>query len=677
MTQTSSKKIFLAFLTVLIAISGIDVSQAVDTSGVKEKYIVRFADDDDVQQESDDFKRKGMKVERTISRAFKGVVGEFSTAELSEIKKNPKVLYVEKDGIVQTTAFSSTPITVNPVPSWGLDRVNQRNLPLDNAYSYQYDGQGVKAYVIDTGINSTHTEFTGRILPGNSQIADGRGTEDCNGHGTHVAGTIGGTSYGVARNVSLVPVRVLDCAGSGSFSGVIAGIDWVIADHQAGQPAVANLSLGGGLSAAVNDAIARLIADGVVVVVAAGNSNANACNFSPSSAPNAITVGATERTDRRATYSNFGTCLDIFAPGSAILSSWIGSTTATSTISGTSMASPHVAGNAALLLEKTPGATPAQIRTSLVAGATPAKVTSAGTGSTTILLATETAAFVPTPVAQAPLTISNSVLEANVGTPITLTATGGSGSGALTFSVTGAGCSITNVTSLNASAAASCLVTANKAASTGFLSASSTPVTFSFVVPTPVAQAPLTITNSALSGTAGTSITLTASGGSGTGALSFSVTGAGCSITNTTSLNASAAASCSVTATKAASIGFLVASSSPVTFTFGPAPIATAPATPTVTSISSPRTRNLAVSVSTSNNGGAAIQQFVLSVWRSATINGTLVLDRTVTINTSALTASTTITGLTSRSFYAVSVVASNSVGRSTSSAVSARVQVR
>ena len=677
MTPKSFKKNFLAFLTVLVAVSGVNVSQAADTSAVKEKYIVRFTDDDDAQRESDDFKKKGMKVERTLSRAFKGVVGEFSTSELNEIKKNPKVLYIEKDGVVHTTAFSSTPVSVNPAPSWGLDRVNQRNLPLDNMYSYQYDGQGVKAYVIDTGINSTHAQFAGRILPGNSQIADGRGTEDCNGHGTHVAGTIGGSTYGIAPSVSLVPIRVLDCAGSGSFSGVIAGIDWVIADHQAGEPAVANLSLGGGLSVAVNDAIARLIADGVVVVVAAGNSNANACNYSPSSAPNAITVGATERTDRRATYSNFGTCLDIFAPGSAILSSWIGSTTATSSISGTSMASPHVAGSAALLLEKTPTATPAQIRTSLVSGSTPAKVTSAGTGSTTLLLATETASFVPTPVAQAPLTITNSVLSGVAGTPITLTATGGSGSGALSFSVTGTGCSITASTALNATDTATCVVTASKAASTGFLSASSAPVTFNFIAPTPVAQAPLTITNTVLSGVAGTAITLTATGGSGSGALSYSVTGTGCLITSTNILNASTATACQVTANKAASIGFLSASSAPVVFTFAAAPTRTVPATPSVVSITSPRTRNLSVSVATTNNGGAAIQRYVLTLWRSTTTNGALVLDRTVTVNSTALSASTTITGLISRNFYAVSVVAVNSVGSSIASAVSARVQVR
>jgi subtilisin family serine protease len=589
MTPKSFKKNFLAFLTVLVAVSGVNVSQAADTSAVKEKYIVRFTDDDDAQRESDDFKKKGMKVERTLSRAFKGVVGEFSASELNEIKKNPKVLYIEKDGVVQTTAFSSTPVSVNPAPSWGLDRVNQRNLPLDNAYSYQYNGQGVKAYVIDTGINSTHAQFAGRILPGNSQIADGRGTEDCNGHGTHVAGTIGGSTFGIAPSVSLVPIRVLDCAGSGSFSGVIAGIDWVIADHQAGEPAVANLSLGGGLSVAVNDAIARLIADGVVVVVAAGNSNANACNYSPSSAPNAITVGATESTDRRATYSNFGTCLDIFAPGSAIFSSWIGSATATNSISGTSMASPHVAGSVALLLEKTPTATPAQIRTSLVSASTPAKVTSAGTGSTTLLLATETASFVPTPVAQAPLTISNTVL----------------------------------------------------------------------------------------SGVAGTSITLSATGGSGSGALSFSVTGTGCLITSTNILNASAATTCQVTANKASSIGFLSASSAPVVFTFAAAPPTTVPATPSVVSITSPRTRNLSVTVATANNGGAAIQRYVLTILRSTSTNGALVLDRTVTVNSTALSASTTITGLISGNFYAVSVVAVNSVGSSIASAVSARVQVR
>lgn len=404
-------------LILAVALVAVSFQSAHAESNEKEeRYIVRFSDDDDIKKEERDYKSKGIKVERSISRAFKGLIGSFTQSQVNELRKNPKLLYLEKDGPVYTTNFFPTPVNVNPVASWGLDRINQRNLPLDNSYSYQYDGAGVKVYVIDTGINATHSEFTGRVLPGNSQITDGNGTNDCNGHGTHVAGTIAGSKYGVAKASKLVPVRVLDCTGAGTFSGVIAGIDWVLNDHQAGEPAVANLSLGGGFSAAVNDAIARLISDGVVVSVAAGNSNANACNSSPSSARDAITVGATESRDARATYSNFGPCLDLFAPGSSIVSSWIGSNTATNTINGTSMASPHVAGVAALLLEKTPNATPLQIRDILVALATPNKVSNSGNASPNLLLATDTAGVISTPVITIPATPTiTSIISGNRG----------------------------------------------------------------------------------------------------------------------------------------------------------------------------------------------------------------------------------------------------------------------
>ena len=398
---------FLVFaISFVLLVSGLQVAQADIANSVSEKYIIRFMDDDDAGAESNEIKKQGIKVDRVLNQAFKGLIGDFSVAQLNELKKNPKFLYAEKDGPVHTTTFSTIPVLDNSVKSWGLDRINQRNLPLDSSYSYQYNGQGVKAYVIDTGINASHSEFVGRVLPGNTQIVDANGTNDCNGHGTHVAGTIGGSTFGVARAVSLIPVRVLDCLGSGTTSGVIAGIDWVIANHASNEPAVANLSLGGGKSLALNDAIARLVADNVVVAVAAGNSNADACSSSPSSAPSAITVGASERADNRASYSNFGTCLDIFAPGSAIVSSWIGSANATNTISGTSMASPHVAGAAALLLEKNPSFTPAQIQDQMTAGATPNKVSSPGTGSINLLLATETAGPYTAPVLTVPATPS-------------------------------------------------------------------------------------------------------------------------------------------------------------------------------------------------------------------------------------------------------------------------------
>lgn len=281
-----------------------------------------------------------------------------------------------------------------PAASWGLDRIDQASLPLDGRIATPFDGAGVTAYIIDTGVRGDHSEFSGRILAGYDAVGDGKGSKDCNGHGTHVAGTVAGRTYGVAPEASVVPVRVLDCSGSGSVSGVIAGIDWAVSDHAAGAPAVANMSLGGGYSAALNATVASGAADGITFVVAAGNSHTDACGASPASEPTAVTVGSTTSSDARSSFSNYGTCLDLFAPGSSILSAAIGSPTATATLSGTSMASPHVAGAAALLLSGTPGATPATVRDTLVGVARAGIVGNAGTGSPNLLLnaATSTAA---------------------------------------------------------------------------------------------------------------------------------------------------------------------------------------------------------------------------------------------------------------------------------------------
>lgn len=239
------------------------------------------------------------------------------------------------------------------------------------------------AYVVDTGILADHVDFGGRVSGGYTAVDDGRGTTDCNGHGTHVAGTLGGAAWGVAKGVSLVPVRVLDCAGSGRLSGVVAGLDWIAG--QAARPAVANLSLGGGASTTLDMAVANTVARGIAVVVAAGNDGRDACSVSPAREPTAITVGATASNDARAPYSNYGTCVDLFAPGTSIKSAWFSSTSATNTISGTSMASPHVAGMVAQLLQDPPGATPAQVAEAIRAAATAGKVGDAGSGSPNLL----------------------------------------------------------------------------------------------------------------------------------------------------------------------------------------------------------------------------------------------------------------------------------------------------
>ena len=312
--------------------------------------------------------------------ALVGFAATMPASSLEALKKNPNVAIIEPDQVITLSATQS-PVT------WGLDRIDQRNLPLSNSFTYNNTGAGVTAYIIDTGIRFSHNEFGGRAVTGYDAV-DGGSADDCNGHGTHVAGTVGGSTYGVAKGVTLVGVRVLNCSGSGTNSGVIAGVNWVTSNHAAGAPAVANMSLGGSVSSALDTAVNNAINDGVTFAIAAGNSNRNACNYSPARVANAITVGATTSSDARASYSNYGSCLDLFAPGSSITSAWYTSNTATNTISGTSMATPHVAGVAALYLQSNASASPATVRNAIVNNATTGKVTSAGSGSPNRLLFT-------------------------------------------------------------------------------------------------------------------------------------------------------------------------------------------------------------------------------------------------------------------------------------------------
>lgn len=324
--------------------------------------------------------RHGGTVKRTYQRAVRGFEARLSADAAKRIAADPAVRYVQQNQVFSVTGSQS------PTPSWGLDRIDQRALPLDGSYSFGNGAANVRAYVVDTGIRLSHVEFWGRAVSGRDTLDNDNDAGDCHGHGTHVAGTLGGSSFGVAKRVTLVGVRVANCAGQATTASMVAGLDWVIGDHDPGEPAVANMSLGGGYSQAINDAVGNAIADGVTFAVAAGNSNADACTASPASTPGAITVGATQQTDARYASSNYGSCLDLFAPGASITSAWGTDDNATRTLSGSSMASPHVAGAAALILSANPALTPQQVRDRLVADAGSGAVLSPGAGSPNRLL---------------------------------------------------------------------------------------------------------------------------------------------------------------------------------------------------------------------------------------------------------------------------------------------------
>ena len=421
-----------AIVLLTVPFSGIASAAQDDSEGT---YIIVLKSANDIDGKEKQIAQMGGRTEKRFTHAINGLSVKIKHKDADQLRTEPNVLSVELD----QPMFALD--TQTPTPSWGLDRTDQRALPLSNSFTASAYGAGVDVYVVDTGVSTTHTDFSGRLRSGFSAINDGRGSNDCNGHGTHVAGTAAGTTYGVAKAASIIPVRVLDCAGSGSNTGVIAGLDWIIANHSAGVAAVANVSLGGGASLALDTAVQNAINDGVVMAVAAGNSNANACNYSPARAANAITVGATDRTDVRASYSNFGSCLDIFAPGTSITSAWINSSTAINTISGTSMASPHVAGVAAALLSANPTLSPADISSMLRSSATPNVVSTAGTGSPNYLLYLDPAGGVivtpPPVVVTAPATpvIGIAVALASKSASVSWTAPNNGGSAITSYSV--------------------------------------------------------------------------------------------------------------------------------------------------------------------------------------------------------------------------------------------------
>ena len=346
------------------------------------RYLVRFVPGTDADAEAATLAGLGADVVEVYRDVFSGAAVVADTSVVDQIWADPLVARVEPDRLMSFSAVDQ----LNP--PWGLDRIDQRSLPVSKTYTYASSGGGVSAYVIDSGIFAGHVEFGGRVRSGFTTVLDGRGTDDCMGHGTHVAGILGGQTYGVAKSVSLVAVRVLDCSGVTTESQLIDGLDWVIADHQPGVPAVANISIGGPPSVLIDNAVQALFDDGVSVSIAAGNSGLSACGGSPGRVPSALTVAASNPADARPSFSNWGPCVDLFAPGFSIPSAGIASPTATAIQTGTSMSAPHVAGAAALLLSVQPTMTPSQITNTLLANATPGVITSAGSTTPNRLLFT-------------------------------------------------------------------------------------------------------------------------------------------------------------------------------------------------------------------------------------------------------------------------------------------------
>lgn len=406
------KKLTVLFLAFAVTVLTAGMFLPVKTSGQKSKfyrsnqpipnqYIVvlnedfvgRFASDVEVGTEAQFLTSLyGGNVRRIYSNAVKGYSATMSALEAEDLSRNDRVLFVEEDSII---SVSST----QPNAGWNLDRVDQRNLPLDSNYSYTQNGLGAHVYIIDTGIRITHQEFGGRATVAFDALNDGQNGIDCNGHGTHVAGIVGGATYGVAKAVSLHSVRVLPCGGNGSIADLMTGIDWVTGNRI--NPAVANISItAAGSSSALETVLANSIASGVVYTVAAGNSAFDACSYTPARTPAAITVGASAQSDERPLFSNFGPCVDIFAPGFQIISAGIGSDTTIRELSGTSMAAPMVAGVAALYRAANPSANPTTVSQAIIGAATTGVITNPGVGSPNKLLYSwVTGAPAPTPTA--------------------------------------------------------------------------------------------------------------------------------------------------------------------------------------------------------------------------------------------------------------------------------------
>ena len=633
------------------------------TADPSSQYIVQFKNDFGLAITVLDETLRGTDITDVWNHAIDGFAATLSPQDVQRLWHDPHVVSIQANRKVSAS--------VNQLdPPWGLDRIDQRALPLNAAYSYSSTGVGVDAYIVDTGIKTTHTEFTDRIPRGMSiDFSDGNGTsyEDCNGHGTHVAGIVGGKTYGVAKEVNLIPVRVLDCFGSGSDASVIAGLNWIITDHANGRPAVANLSLGGSPDPVLDDAINAVIADGVTVVVAAGNDSAPACDYSPSRVPGAITVAASTINDQAASFTNHGSCVDLFAPGVRIQSAWIGSDTASKTLDGTSMAAPHVAGVVARMLEETPTATPVQVWASMNAAATTGALMVPAGDPNKLVYRLPPILPPPPPVLTLPgAPIALTTASRNASAILTWTPPSTSAVSAPTSYTASCTDGLTPVTVLNAVSPQtvnslvngveySCSVTASNGAGTGPSSAAKK------VTPRTIPDAPIsqTITAAARKGT----ITWTPpvfNGGSPIKGYVVTCT-AGASIVNknasATSTSASVASlvngieySCTVAARNAAGVG---AASVPKLVT--PRTVASTPSIATVTPTTSGATIGITAPMT---DGGAGITAY------TAVCTSTVVGAVTPT-SASGPSSPIIVTGMTPLMRYVCKVFATNAAGSS------------